>query len=73
MAAAAAEARSHGLRVDDPVVLHDLFPCTCTCGPRRSWRGALCLTGLDDVFGDTDDWAEALRWFVDGIRRRTPQ
>ena len=25
VAAAAAEARSHGLRVDDPVVLHDLF------------------------------------------------
>jgi len=20
---------------------------------------ALCLTGLDDVFGDTDNWAEA--------------
>jgi hypothetical protein len=25
VAAAAAEARSHGLRVDDPLVLHDLF------------------------------------------------
>jgi len=32
---------------------------------------ALCLTGLDDVFGDTDSWADALRWLVDGVRRRT--
>ena len=38
----------------------------------RDLQVALCLTGLDDVFGDTDNWAEALRWFVDGIRRRTP-
>jgi len=34
---------------------------------------ALCLTGLVDVSADTENWAEALRWFVDGIRRRTPQ
>ncbi len=42
------------------------------CTLLRDLQVALCLTGLDDVFGDTDNWAEALRWFVDGIRRRTP-
>jgi len=42
------------------------------CRMLRDLRVALCLTGFDDVFGVTDNWAEALRWFVDGIRRRTP-
>lgn len=42
------------------------------CQLLRDLQVALCLTGLDDVFGDTDNWAEALRWFVDGIRQRVP-
>jgi thiamine kinase-like enzyme len=41
------------------------------CTLLRDLQVALCLAGLDEVFGDTDNWADALRWFVDTIRRRT--
>ena len=38
------------------------------CTLLRDLQVALCLAGLDDVFGDTDGWAEGLRWCLDAVR-----
>jgi hypothetical protein len=38
------------------------------CQLLRDLQVALCLAGLDDVFGDTDGWAEGLRWCLDAVR-----
>ena len=61
---------------DEAAVLARLAPDPArlaACTLLRDLQVALCLTGLDDIFGDTDNWADALRWFIDGIRRRTAE
>jgi aminoglycoside phosphotransferase (APT) family kinase protein len=60
---------------DEAAVLARLAPDPArlaACTLLRDLQVALCLAGLDDVFGDVDGWADGLRFCVDGVRQRVP-
>ena len=64
----------------DMATMHDEAPVLARLAPDparlaactllRDLQVALCLAGLDDVFGDVDGWADGLRFCVDGVRQR---
>lgn len=74
MTAAVRAARRHGLRVEDPAVLHDTFSVRAHL--RRApvvarvptWS-ALCLAGLRDTVADVPGWDDGLRWALDSLAR----